>query len=96
MTADMLARNFGPASQTSHLRACKRFASWLGRSPEAVTPDDLKHFQPHLIKSGTNICTHPGSAQPVGPGERRELAALDALLTVKGRFGLPNLKMPSA
>ncbi|MEY8119440.1 hypothetical protein AB9F27_13035 [Falsihalocynthiibacter sp. CO-5D18] len=27
MIADMSGRNLGPASQTSHLRACKRFAA---------------------------------------------------------------------
>ena len=57
MIADMTARNLGPASQTSHLRACKRFAAWLGRSPETATPDDVKDFQQHLIESGTSICT---------------------------------------
>lgn len=57
MIADMSARNLGPASQTSHLRACKRFAAWLGRSPETATPDDVKEFQLHLIESGTSICT---------------------------------------
>lgn len=57
MIADMSARNLGPASQTSHLRACKRFATWLGRSPQTATPDDVKHFQLHLIESGTSICT---------------------------------------
>ena len=57
MIADMSGRNLGPASQTSHLRACKRFAAWLGRSPETATPDDVKHFQQHLIESGVSICT---------------------------------------
>jgi site-specific recombinase XerD len=57
MVADMSARNLGPASQTSHLRACKRFAAWLGRSPETATPDDVKGFQQYLIESGTSICT---------------------------------------
>jgi integrase/recombinase XerD len=57
MISDMTARNLGPASQTSHLRACKRFAAWLGRSPETATPDDVKHFQQHLIESGVSICT---------------------------------------
>ncbi len=57
MIADMPARNLGPASPTSRLRACKRFASWLGRSLETVSPDDVKHFQQHLIESGTSICT---------------------------------------
>lgn len=57
MISDMSARNLGPASQTSHLRACKRFAAFLGRSPEMATPDDVKYFQQYLIESGVSICT---------------------------------------
>jgi len=57
MLADMTARNLGKASQTSHLRACKRFAAWLKRSPEASTADDVKHFQEYLIESGVSICS---------------------------------------
>ena len=44
MISDMSARTLGPAFQTSHLRACKRFAAWLRRSPDTVTADDVKHF----------------------------------------------------
>ena len=58
MIADMSGRNLGPASQTSHLRACKRFAAWLGRSPETATPDDVKYFQQHLVESGVSICMY--------------------------------------
>lgn len=57
MIADMTARTLGPASQTSHLRACKRFAAWLGRSPDTATPDDVRDFQQHLVETGTSICT---------------------------------------
>jgi integrase/recombinase XerD len=57
MIADMSGRNLGPASQSSHLRACKRFAAWLGRSPETATPDDVKYFQQYLVESGVSICT---------------------------------------
>ena len=57
MIADMSARTLGPASQMSHLRACKRFAAWLRRSPDTATPDDVKHFQLHLMDTGTSICT---------------------------------------
>ncbi len=57
MVADMSARNLGPASQVGHVRACKRFAAWLGRSPETATPDDVRDFQQHLIETGTSICT---------------------------------------
>lgn len=38
---DMTARNRGPAS---HIRACKKFAAWLGRSPDTATPDDVRNF----------------------------------------------------
>ena len=44
-------------SDWSFLRACKRFAAWLGRSPETATPDDVKYFQQHLVESGVSICT---------------------------------------
>jgi integrase/recombinase XerD len=57
MISDITARTLGPASQTSHLRACKRFAAWFGRSPETATPDDVKYFQQHLVEIGTSICT---------------------------------------
>ncbi|MFT6272954.1 MAG: hypothetical protein ACJA0F_001801 [Dinoroseobacter sp.] len=57
MISDMTGRDLGPASQTSHLRACKRFAAWLGRSPETATPDNVKYFQQHLIESGASIGT---------------------------------------
>ena len=57
MISDMTARTLGPASQTSHLRACKRFAGWLGRSPDTASADDVKHFQLHLMETGTSICT---------------------------------------
>jgi integrase/recombinase XerD len=57
MISDMSARNLGRACQTSHLRGCKRFAAFLGRSPETAAPDDVKDFQQHLIESGASICT---------------------------------------
>lgn len=57
MIADMTSRNLGPASQVGHLRACKRFAAWLERSPETAEPDDVREFQQHLIETGTSICT---------------------------------------
>ncbi|MCP4128483.1 MAG: tyrosine-type recombinase/integrase, partial [Gammaproteobacteria bacterium] len=43
--------------QASHLRACKRFAAWLRRSPDTATPDEVKDFQQHLVESGVSICT---------------------------------------
>ena len=55
MIDDMTARGLGPMSQRAHLRACKKFAAWLGRLPETATPDDLKFYQQHLVESGISV-----------------------------------------
>jgi len=54
---DMTARQRGPASQKSHLRAYKRFAVWLQRSPDTATPDEIRQFQLHLAETGVSIIT---------------------------------------
>ncbi len=54
---DMTARNRGPASQKSHLRAYKRFATWLQRSPDTATADEIRAFQLHLSETGVSIIT---------------------------------------
>ncbi|MEQ1614742.1 MAG: tyrosine-type recombinase/integrase [Hyphomicrobiaceae bacterium] len=55
MIEDMTARNLGPASQRGNIHACKLFASFLGRSPETATPDDVRNFQRYLIDCGKSI-----------------------------------------
>ena len=55
MIDDMVARGLGPQTQKGHIRACKRFAAYLKRSPELATADDVKLFQLHLIESGLTI-----------------------------------------
>ena len=57
MIDDMTARALRPASQRSHLRACKKFAGWLKRSPDTATPDDVKLYQQHLVERGVSIST---------------------------------------
>jgi len=54
---DMTARQRGPASQKSHLRAYKRFAAWLQRSPDTATADEIRAFQLHLAETGVSIIT---------------------------------------
>ena len=55
MIADMAARNLNPHTQRSHAQSCKRFAVFLGRSPDTTTADEVKAFQLHLIESGASI-----------------------------------------
>jgi site-specific recombinase XerD len=56
MTEDMQGRNLGPHSQRNHLNSCKRFATFLERSPDTATADDIRRFQLFLIESGASIC----------------------------------------
>jgi integrase/recombinase XerD len=57
MIEDMTARKLGPASQKSGLRAYKRFAAWLQRSPDTATADDIRLFQLHLAETGVGTVT---------------------------------------
>lgn len=54
---DLAARNRGPASVKSHVRALKRFALWLGRPPETATAEDVRSFQHHLAGTGLSVST---------------------------------------
>lgn len=51
MIEDMAARKLGPASHKSRIRAYKRFATWLQRSPDTATADDIRAFQLHLAET---------------------------------------------
>ena len=55
MIEDMVSRGLVPQTQKGHVRACKRFAAYLKRSPETATPDDVRLFQLHLMESGVTI-----------------------------------------
>src|SRR3979411_2763536 len=56
MIEDMAARKLGRHAQRSHIHSCRRFAAFLGRSPDTATADDVRRFQLHLIESGLSIC----------------------------------------
>jgi len=52
MIEDMTARNLVPDTQRGHIFSCRMFATFLGRSPETASADDIRDFQRHLIDSG--------------------------------------------
>src|SRR2546429_6717004 len=56
MIEDMAARKLGRHAQRSHIHSCRRFAAFLGRSPDTATADDVRRFQLHLAESGLSIC----------------------------------------
>ncbi len=57
MIEDMNARNLSQGTQRGHIRACKRFAAFLKRSPDTAEADDVRRFQLHLMENGASIQT---------------------------------------
>ncbi len=57
MIEDMKARGLSADGQRAHNRSCKRFAAFLGHSPETATCDDIRRFQIHLAEEAVGIGT---------------------------------------
>ena len=57
MLDDMRLRKLSPKTQTGYIRAVKRFAGFLGRSPDSATVEDLRRFQLYLVDHGTSPIT---------------------------------------
>jgi integrase/recombinase XerD len=53
MLEDMRMRRFAPDTQREYIRAVKRLATFLGRSPDTATPEELRAFQLHLTETST-------------------------------------------
>jgi integrase len=52
MLEDMSLRGFTPGTQQDYIRAVKNLASFLGRSPDTASAEDLRAFQLHLSATG--------------------------------------------
>jgi integrase/recombinase XerD len=52
MLEDMSVRGFTPDTQRDYIRAVKKLAAFLGRSPDTATAEDLRAFQLHLTTTG--------------------------------------------
>ena len=53
MVEDMTVRNFVPDTQREYIRAVKKLAAFLKRSPDTATAEELRAFQVHLSETGT-------------------------------------------
>ena len=51
MIEDMQLRNFSPDTQREYIRAIKKLAGFLKRSPETATAEELRAFQLQLIET---------------------------------------------
>src|SRR5260370_581890 len=49
---DMNMHRFVPDTQREYIRAVKRLTTFLGRSPDSATPEELRAFQLHLTETG--------------------------------------------
>ena len=51
MLEDMRMRKLEPRTQEAYIRAVRKLAAYLKRSPDAATVEDLRNFQLHLVGS---------------------------------------------
>ena len=49
MLEDMRMRKLEPRTQEAYIRAVRKLAAYLKRSPDAATVEDLRNFQLHCI-----------------------------------------------
>jgi integrase/recombinase XerD len=52
MIEDMTMRKLSPKTQSGYIRAVKKLAQFLGRSPDTATSEELRCFQLHLVELG--------------------------------------------
>jgi len=57
MLDDMRMRKLSEKTQSSYIRAVCQLATFLGRSPDSATVEDLRRFQLHLVDHGTSPIT---------------------------------------
>jgi site-specific recombinase XerD len=57
MIEDMTIRNLSPRTQEGYIRTVKRFAAFLGRSPDTATAEEVRRYQAHLAASRIGVPT---------------------------------------
>ena len=57
MVEDMRMRTLAPKTQTAYIRAVRKFAKFLGHSPDTATDEDLRRFQLDMVDKGTSPIT---------------------------------------
>lgn len=57
MLDDMRMRKMAEHTQDGYIRAVRKLAAFLGRSPDTATIEELRRFQLHLVDAGTGPVT---------------------------------------
>ena len=52
MVEDMSVRGFTEKTRHDYIRSVRTFAAFIGRSPDAATPEDVRRFQLHQTQAG--------------------------------------------
>jgi integrase/recombinase XerD len=61
MIDDMRMRKLNGKTQIGYIRAVRRLAAFLKRSPDTATAEELRSFQLHLVDTGTSPTTINGT-----------------------------------
>jgi site-specific recombinase XerD len=94
MQQDMLMRGLGSHTQQDYVRHVRRFAAFLGKSPDAATPEDIRRFQLHQHEHGVGPATINGAVSALRflfevTLKRRDLAR--ALVITRYQRKLPDV-----
>lgn len=54
MIEDMRMRKFGDKTQLDYVRAVRKFAQYLGRSPDTASVEELRNYQLYLVDHGVS------------------------------------------
>ena len=57
MIDDMTIRKLTPKTQHDYVQRVKNFATFLGRSPDTASFEDVRRYQLHLVASGAGVPT---------------------------------------
>lgn len=57
MIEDMMVRGHGEKTKLDYIRAIKRFAAFLGRSPDTATTEDLRAWQLHMTETNVSVAS---------------------------------------
>mgnify|MGYP001797123666 CR=1 FL=1 len=57
MLEDMRLRKLEPRTQEAYVRAVRKLAAYLHRSPDTATVEDLRNFQLNLVDTGASPMT---------------------------------------
>jgi integrase/recombinase XerD len=94
MQQDMLMRGLGSHTQQDYVRHVRRFAVFLGRSPDTATPEDIRRFQLDQHENGVGPATINGAVSALRflflvTLKRRDLAR--ALVIIRYPRKLPDV-----